>query len=294
MMRNIYVLVMALFFISTGAYGAGVSKVKGSNALIDLQGEGAQPGDSYFTIGTDGKRHGIIQITKVKGDKAIAKIAKGKVDVGMTLEKRAGSGGMAAAGKSHKRGGSAGGEIPGGRPYWGALLGLGMDSMTAQVNSATISGKAIGKPALSGIGYGATGFFDYEMFPHIWFRGLGGIEGFNVAGSSICGSANNSACNASIYYITMDFMGRYVFTDGPFRPWLGGGVALMFPASKSATVLDSSSISNTSVIQIAGGLDWFINKDMFIPVSIEYGMLPKSNEVEASWIELRVGLGVPF
>ena len=53
MMRNIYVSVIVIFFISTGLHAADVTKVKGSNALIDLKGEPAAPGDTYFTIGTD-------------------------------------------------------------------------------------------------------------------------------------------------------------------------------------------------------------------------------------------------
>jgi hypothetical protein len=288
MMRNILVLILSSLFFCVGAYAADVTKVKGSNALVDLKGEPAAPGDTYFTLGSDGKRRGILQITKVKGDKAIGKITKGKVDIGMTLEKRGGAT-ASASGKSRK---SA--DAPTGTSYWGGMVGLGMDKMSVKVNSSTHAGESAGTSAMSGIGYGATGFFDYELFPHIWFRGLGGVEGFNAAGDSRCGAANNSACNASIYYISLDFTARYVFTETTFRPWLGAGVALMFPGSKNSTALDSASISNTSVIQIMGGVDYFINKDMFIPVSIEYGMLPKSDEVDASWIEFRIGLGVPF
>ena len=169
-----------------------------------------------------------------------------------------------------------------------------MDKMNVQVNSATVTGQVKGTAALSGSAFSAMGFFDYEMFPQIWFRGLAGLEGFSVSGASICGSANASDCNASIYYISADFMGRYVFSNGSFRPWLGGGIAMMFPATKSASAVDAASISNTTVLQVAGGFDYFLNKDLFIPVSLEYGLLPKSNEVEATWIELRVGLGIPF
>ena len=44
MMRNILGLGIAIFFITTGAYAADVTKVKGSNALIDLKGEPAAAG----------------------------------------------------------------------------------------------------------------------------------------------------------------------------------------------------------------------------------------------------------
>ena len=293
MMRNIYActLLFTAFLISPGAHSADVTKVKGSGALIDLKGEGAAPGDTYFTIGSDGKRKGILQINKVKGDKAIGKILKGKVDVGQTLEKRASGGGAVAGGsKSHSGGSSASTS----NAFWGGMAGISMDKMSVGVNSATVSGAKAGTAAMSGIGYSAMGFYDYQAWNLIWFRGLGGLEGFNAAGGNICGTSNTSACNASIYYISLDFVGRFVFSQGNLRPWIGAGVALMFPASKSSTALDSGSISNTSVIQGMGGVDWFISKDMFIPVSVEYGMLPKSSEVEASWMAVRFGLGVPF
>ena len=292
MMRNFCVLLIFTIFFSTGLFAAEVTKVKGSNALIDLKGESAAPGDMFFSIGADGKRHGIIEVTKVKGDKAIAKITKGKVQVGMSLEHK-GSGGGGGKSQAKRRKGSKSSEIAAGRSYWGGMVGYSRDTMKVQVNDFN-TGQPRETTSLSGSAFSAMAFFDYELFPQIWFRGLGGLEGFGVSGNSICGTANKETCNASIYYLSMDFLGRYVFSSGGFRPWLGGGIALMFPATKSATALQASSISNTSVIQVAGGADWFISPDMFIPISLEYGMLPKSNEVDAYWMEFRIGLSMPF
>ena len=286
MMRNLYVLVIFALFFGPSLYAAEVTKVKGTNALIDLKGQAAAPGDQFFALSSDGKKKAVLQITKVKGDKAIGRILKGKADAGMALEPKAASAGAAS--------GTAKAGSPNGRSYWGAMVGASMDSMKVQVNNFSVPGNVYGTANLSGMGFSAMGMFDYEVLPQVWFRGLGGIEGFNVSGSSICAGGNSQACNASIYYLSVDFLGRYVFSKGDYRPWLGGGVALMFPASKSASALDSASIGNTSVIMIGGGLDWFISPTTFIPISVEYGMLPKSNEVDASWIELRVGVGVPF
>ena len=291
MMRNLYVLAIFALFFSTAVYAGDVTKVKGSGALIDLKGEAASPGDLFYTLSSDGKKRGIIQITKVKGDKAIGKIMKGKVDVGMTTERKgtntASSGG---GGGKHSKATGGGGTS---RSYWGGLLGYAMDKMTVNVNSATSSNQ-FGVASIAGSAFSAKGFFDYELFPQIWFRGMAGLEGFNVTGSNICGSSNTSACTAQIYYATADFTAHYSFSTGTFRPWLGGGIGLMFPASKSATALDTNSISTTTVFLVQGGFDYFLNKDMFIPFSVEYGMLPKSNEVDASWMEIRIGLGIPF
>jgi hypothetical protein len=41
-------------------------------------------------------------------------------------------------------------------------------------------------------------------------------------------------------------------------------------------------------------VDWFMTPNLYIPVSVEYGFLPKSDEVEANLISLRIGLAVPF
>ncbi len=289
MMRNLYIVLvwsLILTFHSVFSFAAEVTKVKGGSALIDLKGDSASAGDQFFALSSDGKKRGILQITKVKGDKAIAKITKGKAEAGMTLQARSGGGGNASKGRSKHT------AQPTGRSYWGGVLGLAMDSMKVRVTNPIT--KVAADAALSGTSFSAKGLFDYELFPQIWFRGLGGLESFSARGSSICGTSGTDACNASIYYIAADFLGRYVFSEGNYRPWLGGGMSLMFPASKSASALDSGSISNTSVILISGGLDWFLSPTMYIPISIEYGLLPKSNEVEASWIEVRAGLAVPF
>lgn len=295
-MARKYFLLILIGIFGLGASAATISKVKGSGALIDLQGEAAAPGDQFFAISSDGKRKALISISKVKGDKAIGKITKGNATAGMTLEHK-GAGGSTPSNKKvvKKKSPSTSTETAAhGKSYWGVMAGFSMDKMSVLVKP-NIGGFTEQTTTLSGSSFSGNAFFDYELFPQVWFRGLGGIEGFNVAGSSICGVGNAEACNANIYYLSVDFIARYVFVNtGTFRPWLGGGLAMMFPATKKASALEPSSISNTNVIQVMGGADMFVSQDMFIPFSVEYGMLPKSNEVDASWIQIRLGLGIPF
>ena len=120
------------------------------------------------------------------------------------------------------------------------------------------------------------------------------MEGFTVAGNSICGPTNSDACNAKLIYLSFDFMARYIFSNDSFRPWIGGGLSLLFPATKEASALDSASISTTNAIVGAFGFDYYVNNTFYIPVSIEYGLLPKSDEVSANWIAFRTGFGLPF
>lgn len=274
-----------LLLFSGAVFAAEITKVKGSSVLIELKGDAAAPGDQFFAIGSDGKRRALVVITKVKGDKALANISKGKPDAGMTLEPRTDASGKKVA---RKKGG--GEDAPSSRSYWGAIGGLSMDSMKVQVKS--LAGTTTTN--LSGQGFSGNAFFDYELFKQIWFRGFAGVEGFNVGGTSVCGNSGKEACNASIYYISLNFIARYVFATGSYRPWLGGGLSMMFPASKSSSALDPSSISNTNVIQGAAGMDFFISKNTFVPFSVEYGILPKSNEVDASLIQIRLGIGTGF
>jgi hypothetical protein len=291
MLRSLIYLFLTLFISST-AYAGVIVKVKGKSALIDLKGGAASPGDSFYTVLPNGKRAGIVRISKVKGEKAIGRVIKGNVAAGMTMELQPPkvTGGGSEATKTKR---ASSDSAPANRSYWGGLFGYGLDSMDVNVNDS-VTGAFIKKVSLSGSGFSAKGLFDYEIFSQVWFRFTGGLEMFRVAGPKNCGSLNQQTCDANINYLSMDFIGRYVFSDGSLRPWLGGGVGLLFPMSKEASALQTQSISTTNVIMLSGGLDLFTSPNFYIPMSIEYGLLPKSDEVEASWIAFRVGFGVPF
>lgn len=283
MFRGVWLaaLTLALGFSSL-AFAGEVTKVKGRGVLISLSGDDANVGDLFFLL-KDGKKMAIIRVTKVKGDQAIGSILKGKADVGMTTQKREGGGGKSAGG-----GGGGGGSSRMGaskKSYWGGMIGYSMDSMTVDLPSgATVS--------MTGSAFSAMGLFDYKLFNRGWFRGLGGYQGFQAQGSAIC--LGSTTCNMNASYIDLNFLFRYLFTDSAFRPWLGGGFGLMFPAAKSSTALDTGSISSTGIFIISGGLDWQISPTMYVPISLEYGMFPKSATVEASWITVRAGVAVPF
>jgi hypothetical protein len=283
-----------LVFVSSPAYAGVVLKVKGKSVLIDLKGDPASPGDSFYAVLPNGKRSGIVKISKVKGEKAIGRVIKGNVAAGMSMELQPAevTGGGSRGGPAKAKRASSD-SAPAGRSYWGGLFGYGLNSMDVNVNDS-VTGDFRKKASLSGSGFSAKGLFDYEIFSQVWFRFTAGLEMFKVAGPKECGTLNQQTCDANINYLSMDFLGRYVFATGSLRPWLGAGVGLLFPMSKEASALQAQSISTTNVIMLSGGLDFFVSPDFYIPMSIEYGMLPKSDEVEASWIAFRVGFAVPF
>jgi outer membrane protein W len=279
-----FVLGLSTLGLSTSAFAADVVKVQGRGALINLSGESASPGDTFFALNAAGKKKAIIQIIKLrKGDQAIGKITAGQAAAGMVLQRRA-AGKTASSGKS--RGSSGGSGYLSKKAYWGLLGGMSLNTMS--VDLATTPVKTV---ALSGSSFSALGVFDYSLFDRVWFRGSAGYQGFTVAGDNSC---SGSTCNVDIAYIGINFIGRYLFTDTSFRPWLGGGFSILFPATKASTALDSGSITNSSVIILTGGADWSLTKETYIPISVEYGMFPKSNSVEASWIAVRAGYVWPF
>jgi outer membrane protein W len=278
-----------LFTFSVFAGAAEIVKIKGASALIELKGDAAAPGDQFYAT-SDGKRRAILQITKVKGDKAIGHISKGKAQVGMTLEPRVASAGHRAGG-GHSASGLTG------KMFWGGMVGFAQDSANVKVLwqlPAANVGDTKEVASLNGTGYSALGLFDYGFTPNFWVRGLAGLESFNITGSSVCGTGNKSTCDAKINYVSASATARWLFMTGNYRPWAGLGLGVMFPMTKSSTAFDAASISSTQVILFEGGLDWQINSRMYVPISLEYGLLPKSTQVEAHWVELRVGLAVPF
>lgn len=261
---------------------AVVKRVKGQSVLVDLESDTAQEGDTYFLIDEDGKKKAIVKISKVKETQAIAKVMKGKPAEGMTLlfrPKKEASGEKAYQGPTQSR------------AHMGALFGFSMADMTVKVNNGTtITNENLKGPSFSGLA-----FFDYAFWEKIGIRSSIGVQQFNATGDKKCGAnLANQTCDANILYANLNFMGRFVFSSGEFRPWIGAGAGFLFPLSKSSTALTTSSITNTSIGFGGAGFDWFLSPTDFIPLSVEYGMLPSSSDVSANLISIRLGYGTSF
>jgi outer membrane protein W len=272
-------LLVGLCFFVLSATAMEVSKVKGNKVLITLDGQSTQQGDQFFVVNSDGQRRGLVTIKQIRDDKAIAILTKGQAQPGWTLEKR---GKKKTA--SHSSDSSDG---PHDKSYLGILAGYSLNNMT--VNQSP--GPSV---SLTGNSPSFKAMFDYELFDRIWFRGTAGWQNFKTTGNSDCGTSFTSPCTTNIDYLSFDLWGRYLFAAGNWRPWLGAGFSLIFPMAKSSTALVESSISNSSILSLGGGLDVFVTDSMYIPLQVEYGFLPPSNQVSAHMISMRVGLGFAF
>jgi hypothetical protein len=281
-------------FVSVQTHAAKVLKIDGRKVMIDLEGDTAKDGDVFVVYDPAGKRKALVKIKGVKGSRAVGIVGKGKAQAGWKAKISEKTAGKSKSGSRTARTSSPEPDTssPSGTSFWGLMGGLAMNSMSVDIDNNN-DGTSDKTASLDGMGFSAKGLFDYELFSQVWFRGLAGIEGLDASGSSEVG-CGGKACSVSIYYLAADLWGRFVFSEGSFRPWIGAAFSLMFPLSKDATALQDSSITNTSAISIGGGIDWFTSPTFYIPIQVEYSMLPKSETVEASAINARIGIAMPF
>jgi hypothetical protein len=275
MKRFNQILISLLFttLLSAPVWAAKVKAVKGNKAQIDLEGDSIKVGDTFSVIGADDKVIGAVKITAVKGNLALAML-KGKASPGSELKARAAKSKKADAKKSNR-------ETPTAtrNSRFGAMVGFNSTSSDVTITSNSTD-ETLG---LSGSGFSAKGFYDYNLMGSFWFRGLFGLEQFNIGGetNSECGGE----CIAEINYLTADLWGRLSFGMG----WFGGGFSLLIPMSKDTTAFDDNSIATTSAISFGGGLDFDMGSRI-IPIQLEYNIYPETERVTASAIAIRAGM----
>jgi opacity protein-like surface antigen len=235
-------------------------------------------GDLLNVKSADGKTVGIVKIKSLKGtDQAVAILGKGKAKPGQTLEPRKAKKELKAQKRKEHKQETDDRTATESKSAYGVFFGINQTSSDVAINGGT--------SGLSGTGFSLKGLFDYPLFESIWFRGALGYEQFRAESNDIC---NNTKCVANIDYLAFDFWGRLMLSQSS-RLWLGAGFDLLIPVAKTTTALEESKVTNTSALAVGAGMDYFINKTNYIPVQIEYGMYPKSDTVEASFISVRVG-----
>jgi hypothetical protein len=280
-------LVATLLVAASGerAEAARISKSQGSKVLIDLEGTSASPGGQFYVV-NNGRRVGVVKISRVQGGRATGDVMKGSAPAGASVESAGGGGNARNSGRGGRS--QARSSRPTYRPpvanatYIGVMAGYGMDSQT--VKTVDAAGNT-GSVSMSGSGYSLKGFMDMPFSGSLGLIGRGGIEQLNLTGGSD---------TTSIMYLTADALLRYSFGSGTFIPFGALGLGIHFPLSKSSTVLDVPRISSTTVFFFTGGFNYQWNRDMIVTVIAEYGMFPPSNDVSTTLIAIRGGAGWRF
>lgn len=283
---KLFLVTISICLLALPAWAARVAAVKGNKVLI--QGSGLTQGKLYYTV-TNGKKTGIVRVMKIRGNKAIGQVLKGRAAKGFSLTPRPTKKSSVARKKKSSRPNYSYSRRSGITRNKEVAIGgvLGMVQSAAEVNftngtSASLSGSAMSFKAMA----------DYGLTPNIFLRGLAGTQPFEATESArTCTGAN---CVMSINYLSVDLWGRYVFNPtSNFRFWGGAGIGLLFPLNTDSTnAVVKSDIGSTMVFQGGAGIDWYINEQFFIPLSIEYNLIPPSDDVTTSMISIRGGIGM--
>ncbi len=288
------ILLPLTMLLTTNAHAAKIAKVSGKKVYILLNPqEKAQSQDTMIVKDPKGKSVGAVKIVKVQGNKALGQLRKGRAQKGWSLNLVGSKGGKSQA-KNRQEQADLNKVDPQKIPttFYGVMGGFAINNMQAQIDQGDSTTKSAD---MSGNGFSGRAFFDYSLWPSIWFRGMLGLENLTASSDGkICGPTNNTSCEIEISYLTLDLWGRYLISQGTFRPWVGLGFNLLFPSSKVSTAIEEKSITSTSVIAPGLGFDWFIKNNMYIPVQLEYGMFPSSDTVKANYMAVRFGIAINF
>lgn len=287
---SFFLLASALWLAPQQAvFAQEVSQVKGTKALMNLGGTPASPGDEIYTLDSEGKRRGLVQIKQIKGDKAIGEIIKGRVEPGMSLKSKSelsSSRETQNEEKSSRPKGFLGSFLKRGTAL-GFMGGLASNSMALTAKKGSTSEDL----ALASTSFNVVGFYDYDFSPMFTTRFKAGIENFDVKGSakntSVC--SDSSSCEVGFTYLSGAASGHFNFMRGSTRAYASVGGAFLIAMTKKSNIsnLDTSSSTN-QVIYIGGGADIGMGKGAFIPLSFEYGIYPGST-VKATSMTLRAG-----
>lgn len=275
------------------AQAARISKVKGKQVIIEIESSEINEGQKFFVM-IEGKKKGIVLITKVAKGRALGKITKGIAAEEATLE----SVGKGGAG-TNPSSGSAGNESEGDPADSTKRRGKGKKS-NSDVNTTTFIGVLAGyamdsqsvkdtagnSVSMSGGGYSFKGFADLPLSGSVGAIARAGVEQVNLSGGNY---------TTSILYATGDILVRYSFSDSGFIPYIAAGLGIHYPLSKSSTILDVPRISSTTVFFVPSlGFNYAMSSDMILVGVVEYGLFPPSNDVSTSLITARFGAGWRF
>jgi hypothetical protein len=281
-------LFFLLIFFSLNSFSASVIQVKNDKVLIDVSDTTVQIGEKRYLMNEQDKKVTLIEITGIRGDRAVGKILKGKARLGLTLNE----GNAAAAAAPTRRSRS---DNQSGFSSFGGLVGSVSNTMTisAQTGSTTDTLN------LKGNSFLIKGFGDYE-WSGITIRLVGGLHTYAVTGSpsattkqAVC--SNSSTCEIKYNYFSAEAHAMYSFTETPHRYWVSGGYMFLYATSASSTVgsLDTGNKMN-SVFAFQGGADFNISRDAFIPVFFQYGLFAGGSGVAANSTSFYGGYGVRF
>lgn len=279
-----------VFLVSAFSYSQTVLNIKNGKVLLDLGALEVNSGDRVITSNSEGKKKSLLQIRQIKNGKATAEIVKGVPETGHTFDifkgapKRPRK--VVQEEVDYSR---ASGRNRGSYGFTGALAMNSMKISNLTRNETSYSFE------MTGTNFGVGGFYDYTLNPSWLVRAHGTLEMFDVKSTKNgCGTvADLPECTVKFTQLGTYGTFNYLFSPEPMRVWAGVGGGLFIYLSKDASVLDTNKFFFNSMLMAAAGVDYFMNPSTFIPISLEYQVIP-DKEAGVTGIVLRAGWGRSF
>ncbi len=296
---KIIVAMLSLFFCTTLSFAAVVTQVKNGKVLIDAQNDDLEIDQQYFLLNSAKAKVGIILITSIKGDKAVASILKGKSDGTENLlakdddfdkEKNQVSGTGASSTEASGTYRLTTKKIAG-------LLGIMSNTMSAKEADAQAPTPNRDDVSMQGTSIAIAGTLDYPIYPWITAHMALGYEPFSAEGTSSikgCAELTSYDCNVSISYLSVGAYARFDIYKSRIIYWAGLGAASKFPIVKNGTAFRSNDLKLTAAYGVMAGLEYFLNYKLFIPLTLQQEFFMSSDTVKASQLSVRGGLGLAY
>ena len=291
---------LSFTLFTPSVHSAIIKKQKSKKILILIEdGDDLKVGDELYVIDEDKQRKAIVEITKIRNNKAICKIKKGITQKGWTLVLKSEYSKDSKNKSSKKKRKTF--RFSNQRFLLGILGGYSLFNLTIKPRNSESS-------KMSGQGYLAKGTLHYRLFHSLYANTGVGYKTFFVKSSvKHCTTKSDTVapCETSIGYITADIRGQFVFfRNYRFRPWIGGGFDFYFPFSKESaeprknsqgTSIGSSyiakdSITNLGIPLATAGLDISFTKKITLSITFEYGFFPSSTTITGNHMSLSAGL----
>ncbi|KYG60996.1 hypothetical protein AZI86_18820 [Bdellovibrio bacteriovorus] len=248
---------------------------------MDSEGASLNVGDKIMGRDANGKARALIEVTQVKGGRALGTVLKGKASNDLTLNTHTPS----SSGSSD----SGGGRATANKSSGGIMLGYSMNSMTVKPSGST-------SISLTGSSFALSGMYQMTVDGGFGARILAGYETLVAKGDSSTATCGGStSCEVDLSYLGIEALGKYAF--GPASGtqfWVGAGLGFLIAMSKSSNILDTSKISTNQTIVAALGMDWRLSPTTFIPLQFDYAIYPDNATSSATQMILRAGYGFSF
>lgn len=283
-MRSLLLFISLL--LTNFAEAHTLQTIKGEKALLILDGGPVQVGDQFQVTDLTGTEKAQIEIRQIKDQRAIAYIIKGELTqppdtyvlnpqapTKTTMETPPPATAQPLT------------PIPQTKGYYG---GLSYNQMNVSLTSATTL-------KLTGTSFNLGAFYERAMNRQVQVLARAGYEGLKASGSlnsTACEGSNN--CEVDIGYLNADAIVKYTWNRGSKDFWAGGGLGFLLPLLKKSNVIDTSKMTISEKLIIAGGMTWPLDAKTFVPIQLEYSIQPSNNVVSAQQLILRAGYGTRF